>query len=331
MAELINKFTWSFSAAEDFEECRRKRYWAKYAMWNGWKPDASPLQRSAYRLGKMDNRYTLQGRAVESGVMWALRRCQEGKESTVEEAYNEAARPLLNRAWRESRDRLWVSDPKRRCCLREHYYGALTAEKQDEWVSTLIEHIQKCIGSFIASVLPRLRKVARSREIEVSTVEAGDPESFALDSVKIYAIPDYVYRADDGLWIHDWKSGKARQSHKSQMGLYGLWASIKHGMPAEKIHVNLEYLLNGSVESRTLNEEDLEAVKKEIRESVCDMTEYLVDGDTLRNEPIPMEEWELAATTDKCVMCNFLELCASELREGGMDCRISDQRQECRK
>ena len=37
-------------------------------MWGGWKTDASDLTRAAYRLGKMENRFTLQGNAVERAV-----------------------------------------------------------------------------------------------------------------------------------------------------------------------------------------------------------------------------------------------------------------------
>ena len=47
MAELINTFSWSISARADFEECPRRRYLAKYAMWGGWNADAPELARAA--------------------------------------------------------------------------------------------------------------------------------------------------------------------------------------------------------------------------------------------------------------------------------------------
>ena len=96
MADLINTFSWSISARADFEECPRRRYLAKYAMWGGWKADAPDLARAAYRLGKMENRFTLQGNAVERAVMWAFRQAQAGQSVTVAQAYETAVKPYLN-------------------------------------------------------------------------------------------------------------------------------------------------------------------------------------------------------------------------------------------
>ena len=45
-------FSWSFSAAEDFEQCRRRRYWSKYAMWGDGKLPLRMSRKTAYRLLK---------------------------------------------------------------------------------------------------------------------------------------------------------------------------------------------------------------------------------------------------------------------------------------
>ena len=45
------------------------------------------------------------------------------------------------------------------------------------------------------------------------------------------------------------------------------------------------------------------------------MTEFVVDNDMLRNEPMPKEEWDLAESRDTCKQCNFYELCKPELDE----------------
>lgn len=102
MAELVNAFSWSFSAARDFEECRRRRYWAKYAAWGGWSDSATPIQKTAYRLAKMRNRFSLQGEAVERAVMWALRERQNGRDVAPEGAFETVARPYLRQCWDES-------------------------------------------------------------------------------------------------------------------------------------------------------------------------------------------------------------------------------------
>ena len=112
MAELKNTFSWSFSASQDFEECRRKRYWSKYAMWNGWSNKATKLQKTAYRLNKMQNRYALMGQAVEDAAMWILREKQDGRDAGVDEAYEKIARPFLNRCWKESKGGQWRTSPR---------------------------------------------------------------------------------------------------------------------------------------------------------------------------------------------------------------------------
>ena len=42
------------------------------------------------------------------------------------------------------------------------------------------------------------------------------------------------------------------------------------------------------------------------------MTEYLVNFDREKNEPLPKEEWELTADKTNCHFCNFKELCKDE-------------------
>lgn len=317
MPELVNTFSWSLSAADDFSECRRRRYWAKYAMWGGWKEQASPLQKTAYRLSKMDNRYALIGRAVELAVVWALRELQAGRAVAVEDAYVKAARPYLNQCWSDSKKQLWRAQPKRHCCLHEHYYPQFHTRTEPEMTKQMIDQVKVCVGHFLDTVWPRLSAVRREDEVAIATPETGgDPESFPFDNVKIYAIPDYAYRRDGQLHIHDWKSGNPKPEHKLQMGIYGLWAHVRHGLPIGQIHVHLEYLLPSRVESATLTDADVTHIQQVIRESVGEMTEYLDGGDLRRNQPLPQDQWELAADTDLCRHCNFYELCKPELDAG---------------
>lgn len=316
MGTLANTFSWSFSAAGDFDECRRKRYWAKYAMWGGWDRDASAEQKAAYRLTKMENRYSLLGNAVEQAVMWALRKGQANEPVTVEQAYEEVARPYLNGAWKESKEKQWKLRPKKYCCLHEHYYPRFAKAPDKEWTAGLVDRAKQCISNFVGSVLPELRHVSPADEVPVATVEAGDPESFEFNGVKVYAIPDYVFRRDNRVHIYDWKSGKQRAKHMEQVALYGLWAHEKHDVPADRVTVHIEYLASDTREERGLSESVLDGVRERIAGSVQDMTEYLVDGDMARNEPVPREEWDLAPDQGPCRMCSFFELCEPELGGG---------------
>ena len=317
MAELKNTFSWSFSAAEDFNECRRRRYWAKYAMWGGWGERATELQKTAYRLAKMENRFSILGNAVERSVMWVLREKQAGRDVDVDPAYEAEARPYLNRCWSDSKKEHWRQNPKKFCCLREHYYREVDQAAEKDIVERIISQTKVCIRHFIESVLPRVGGIPREREVAIARIDAGDPESFLFDGVKVYAIPDHVYSDGDLLHIHDWKAGHEKDRHNDQVALYGLWANIKHGFVPENIRMHLEYLNAGRTATVALTRERLELVKNTVRESISEMAEYLVDNDLSRNEPLPKEDWELTADSGTCRQCNFYELCKPELgREG---------------
>jgi hypothetical protein len=317
MAELQNTFSWSFSAASDFEECRRKRYWSKYAMWGGWDPKASAVQKKAYQLNKMDNRYSIMGQAVEQSVMWALKEHQAGRTVDADQVYEHAARPYLNRCWKESRDQLWKQSPKKNCCLHEHYYPDPDRDPK-EWVLAIAEQSKQCIRNFLDRVLPRLVHVKPGQEVDIATPDkGGDPEHFEFEGIKVYAIPDYVYR-EDGKWhIHDWKAGRAKKEHRDQLAMYGLWANIKHGIAPGDMVVLIEYLYEGQVACEPVTEEMLESAKQQIRSSVTDMADYLVGEDIKRNEALPKEDWDLALTASPCRRCKFYELCEPELNFEG--------------
>jgi len=313
MTELKNNFSWSISARDDFNECRRRRYWAKYGMWNGWNASASPVQRAAYRLTKMENRFSLLGQAVELAVRWLIARQQSGQSALMEEAYAEAARPFLNRRWQESLSGKWKENPKKCCCLHEHYYQEISKERGKEMAAEMTAQIKLCLANFISKILPGLAEVKKEQEIFINTADMGDPESFLLDEVKVYAIPDYAYLREGKMHIHDWKSGKTRPEHKDQMAIYGLWSALTHKFAPEKVGIHLEYLAAGVTESSQLTGENLEQAQGIIRESVSEMAEYLADGDLKRNEPLPKDDWEMCADMNVCRKCNFYELCKPEL------------------
>ncbi|MFO1523017.1 MAG: PD-(D/E)XK nuclease family protein [Kiritimatiellia bacterium] len=315
MSELQNVFSWSHSASKDFETCRRMRYWDKYAKWGGWSRTATQLQKDAYRLGKMDTRFNLQGQAAEQAAMWMLRRAQRGEPPDPDEAWEKVAKPWLRQHWDQSLHQEWKTDPKK-CCLHEHYYPQFTQGTDKERIVAVAGTVKTCLKNFAEIFLPRFAGIRPEDEIPVAVIgSGGDPESFTFEGVKIYAIPDYVH-VKDGVWhIHDWKSGRARDEHHDQLAIYALWAVEKHGVPPEKIRVLIEYLGSGETVAADMTAERVDVIRQHIRESVLDMAEYLVDADIHKNRPLPREEWELTTDRRTCARCKFFELCAPELAE----------------
>lgn len=316
MGKLKNTFSWSHSAALDFDECRRRRYWNKYGKWGGWDRGASSIQKKAYQLDKMGNLYTILGQAVEDAAMHILRQHQLGNSCSPDEAYEEVARPYMNRAWKDSRDGRWKENPKRYACLHEHYYKTLTPEEERNLAAQLVSRAKCCLNNFRELTLPRIAEVNRDMELPVQVPGAGgDAEHFFCEDVKVYAIPDYAYRKDDAIHIHDWKAGRRKPEHLEQLALYGLWADSKHRRQGEDICVYVEYFKDGAIVADAVDGVDLERARTRIETSVAEMTEMLVDADRKKNEPLPIEDWDLALDADSCRRCNFLELCRDELRQ----------------
>jgi CRISPR/Cas system-associated exonuclease Cas4 (RecB family) len=314
MAKLINVFSWSHSAATDFELCRRKRYWSKYGAWGGWERTADRECKTAYRLNKMTNRFCLYGVAAEDAVMWMLKQHQAGIATTVEEAFNQVARPQLRKAWDESKGKVWRQVAKAGC-LHEHYYPQFYDLSDREIMDIIADVVKTCLANFQKEVLPRLAGVTPDMEIPIAVVGKGDPEHFELGDVKIYAIPDYVY-VRDGIWhIVDWKSGKPKPEHGEQVALYALWAQIKHGVAPEQILLILEYLQSGERKEFQVTAEDLATVRARIQESVQDMAQYLQGADIRANRPMPKSEWDMCYEPDICRHCSFYELCRRELKD----------------
>ena len=239
MAQLKNEFSWSYSASSDFEECRRKRFWEKYAKWNGWASNATPLQKNAYRLSKMSNRFAVQGEVVEDTCMWMLRQIQDGKTATAEQAYEQMAKGLLRKNWDESKQKLWQVSVKK-TCLHEHYYPQFHEQSDRELMIAIADVVKTCLKNFEETFLPRFEKIEPKNEVEITVVGMGDPEHYSFEGTKIYAIPDYVHREGDIWHIHDWKSGKIREDHLKQLGVYALWATIKYQVPVENIRIHIE-------------------------------------------------------------------------------------------
>jgi CRISPR/Cas system-associated exonuclease Cas4 (RecB family) len=312
MAELVNNFSWSYSAAADFSDCHRKRYLGKYAKWGGWTSEATEEQCTTYRLSKMDNRYTLQGEVVERSAVWMMRQQQKGVPVSAEEAYETIARGLLRKAWDESTRQLWKIDVKK-CCLHEHYYPDFLQLEQMELMVTLSDAVKQCLQNFERVFVEKFAFIAPENEVQITRVGMGDPEHFMFEGIKVYAIPDYVHKQGDRWFIYDWKSGKIREEHRKQLGVYALWAHVKHHVAPENIHISLEYLQTGQSIGSDITEEDLEATRVEIRASVEEMKEYLVDGDIGSNEPLPRENWPQTSRFGFCRNCSFYELCAPEL------------------
>jgi hypothetical protein len=300
MAELKNTFSWSFSQAKDFAECKRRHYLNRYGFWGGWDALASREARQAYRLKQMRNQWALIGDAVDSAILETLNRAVVGAPADETRALERAARSLRS-AWKQHQSGKWQHDPKHHVCIRELYYNEISSEpnvERDIWAERVKARTEICIRNFFAHVFPRLNNLG-----------VKDPEHFHLGRVKVYAIPDYVWRKGAAFMIHDWKTGMRRGEHERQLGIYGLWAQTKHNVMPNEITLQVEYLESGETQPIVYDVPTAAAVCEFIMSSVNEMRRYLVGGDLEKNEALPHDEFPKTEDLTRCRLCNYREAC----------------------
>jgi CRISPR/Cas system-associated exonuclease Cas4 (RecB family) len=311
MAELKNTFCWSYSQAKDFAVCKRRHYLNRYGFWKGWDAMASADARAIYRLKQMRNKWALIGEAVDKAILDVLSRMVVGAAISEAQALERAHKELRN-AWKQHQSGKWRDDPKHHVCIRELYYNEITAAPgidRDLWVDRIKGRTETCVKNFFAHVLPRVRGLAAAQVLPIARAQQGDPEHFHLGRVKIYAIPDYAYRKDDRIVIHDWKTGMRRDEHERQLCIYGLWAQTKHAVTPAAIQLLVEYLESGELQPVAFDVGKAGAVCDFIMESVNAMRKFLLDGDLEKNEPLPLEEFPKTDDLNRCRNCNFREAC----------------------
>jgi len=314
MSELKNTFSWSFSQEQDFKECKRKQFFSRYGMWGGWDSGASSEKRSAYRLKQMKNKWSLIGDAVETAVLEVLERRRVGSPFSAETAM-QTAMSLLRSAWKEHTSEKWRAKPKKYTCISELYYGKISPDsgtERDEWVSLVRGRTEICIQNFFAQILPHIPEVTYEQIVPIARAGQGDPEHFHLGGIKVYAIPDWVYKNEGKIVVHDWKTGIRRDRHKEQLAIYGLWSQRKHNATPDEIELFIEYLESGEQTQVEYSVEIASALCDRILSSVKEMKQYLVDRDIEKNEPLPKESFPETEDLSRCKNCNFIELCGRE-------------------
>ena len=77
MPALENVFSWSKSRAEEFDECKRKYYYARYLSWGGWEAAAPAQVRLAYILKNLKNRWAWKGEVVHHVIETAMKSTED--------------------------------------------------------------------------------------------------------------------------------------------------------------------------------------------------------------------------------------------------------------
>ncbi len=301
MAELQNTFSWSHSRRGTFEGCPRQYWLTYYGSWGGWNRDAPPEVREAYIQKKLTTPAMWIGTVVHDMAEGVLKDLQAGRQPGpdfhIRRAMNRAQRDI-----RESESGRWREWPSRVCAFQDHYYEQPV--DQAAWDDALGVIRAQIEGFFERPTYRRMLQVPqRLMEVEeLSQVEVeGVPVWVKLDAL--------VSDGKGGAVVVDWKTGARHETTvvAAQLGVYGLYCTMRHDIPADRIiamHVNLR---TGDRTQHPITTEILEQARADIQASADAMRAKLVDvpGNVADQADFLM----LEEGSPACERCQFRRSC----------------------
>lgn len=316
MAEIVNEFSWSHSRRELHARCLRAYYLSYYASWGGWKRYASHLSRTAYRLKKLDNRWTWMGGIVHeaisrvlltTAVSRAMDARQREKEQAVEWAHD-VARWELTQSKDGHRD---AKNDRGFWGLTEHEYGEDVPK--EEWKKVWETARGGLEWWFESGWLERARTAAvEGALLEVDSGAFDEGRYLFMSGTKVWAVPDLALLEGDVAVAADWKTGAPQPSHADQLSGYTFYLAARYGsrgVSLKRVRATLVYLGRGE-EQVEVSLESLAAYGQRVAESVASMRALLEDPE--QNKPKPMEAFAMTEDRRECSRCAYRRLCGRE-------------------
>ena len=302
MPGLENVFSWSKSRAEEFNECKRKYYFARYLSWGGWEAAAPAQVRLAYILKNLKNRWAWKGEVVHHVIETAMKALRSDKPMSEAELTE-----LLTKTMREnylsSKAKKYMKDPKRNLGLFEHEYAKPV---DDATWKKIHDEAATCLRNLLHSAL--YKEFAADERADWLVIE--DLEEFDFNGAKIYVKLDFARKHDGKIEIIDWKTGKEeKEAATIQVGAYAIYAMKKWKVPLESIRAYLVYLTNPvpSLQEQPLSKELIKETEAFMTESVGQMQALLVD--VPHNVPKGREAFPFTENTRFCSNCSFYQIC----------------------
>lgn len=309
---LVNTFSWAASRRELLEKCLRAYFWNCYGMWDGWLDTAPPEKRLAYRLKKLNNRWAWSGNAVHHAIGRFIAAVRANRQPQPAETVIAEARQRMRFQFAASRTGLRNrKDATGFWGLTEHEYREDVAD--DQWLH-IWERAERCLCSFFNGPWPdRIRAYAAKGAILEADVGDAPPSSFQWNGTTMFTVPDLAIRTEDGgALVIDWKTGKPGEEHGDQLLGYALYVEAKHGIPRERITAQAVYLQTGQEVTYPTGPEDFTRYEQELAAGIEMARALLVDEDTSRNQPKPIEEFTQTDNRSTCARCAFRRLCGRE-------------------
>lgn len=306
---LENVFSWSKSRAEEFDECRRKYFYARYLSWGGWEKNAPEKVRLAYVLKNLKNRWAWKGETVHHVIEDTLKAMRAGRAVPLEEAQAKLTE-YMRRDYRASKKKAYMQDPKRNLGLFEHEYAK---DVSDATWKKIHDESAACLRHFYNSPLfEELKADDKSAWLVIEDLEEFDfdPSTNAQGSAaKIYVKLDFARKKNGIIEIYDWKTGKTNGDADVQLAAYAFYAMKKWKIPLTGLRT---FLVNLTAEiphaqEYPLNEAILADARSFIAGSISRMQELLEDPK--RNVARPESAFAFTSDEKFCDRCSFFRIC----------------------
>jgi hypothetical protein len=239
-------FRWSVSRDKRLRDCPRKYYLYHYASRGGAQAQPGTPTRTIYILKSLRNRFMWVGEIVHQLVEAALQAWRSGAAVDVDLWVERGVRKMRDQ-YRVSQRGVYRERPFHACGLVEHAYQDPVTPEQ--WLE-LRQRLERCVRNFFAlPLLEEIRALPTWRWLALETMS-----SFDLDGASIVVKPDLAWRADEGIVIADWKSGRPHpEDEQLQLAVYALFAERVWGLENAPLTAKLIYLDAGQVEASVVS------------------------------------------------------------------------------
>ncbi len=296
MPPLKNEFSWSFSRAMEFETCRRKYYYSRYRSWEGWpRGSGDALAKELYFLKKLVHKETVIGTLVHEIIKSAILSIKAGKPWDPE-----TAKSIF-----KSRFLAMVSSSKQGISAVRFFEHEYSVPLGEDVIQESILHGLSCIDSFAKSKAFAMINSAASDSFLSIDEDTLDP--FMLDSTKIYAKPDLVFKHENKVYIYDWKTTrKVEKDYALQRLCYLIYVVQKWNVAPESI-VLCELRLGAVQETECVcTIEIFQTAKTLLSDNIRLLKSVLVDSFT---NAVTEENAPMTAERTTCELCVFKRIC----------------------
>lgn len=258
---------WSRPKLQTLHRCIRA-YRFKYLLArDGWKPEASAEEQSAYRYSLLTSESLLAGilvhQQIRTYLALHLAHYSQAMDELIEQAGQQFIRfvatgqSLSLEACRRGRSRL----------VRQQRGESLAPTEMAHWT----EHIGRCLRNWrdlplTATLLSNKGHLVRD------LLDPKQPLLTECLGVPMYLKTDAVAGVDQRWTVYDWKTGQPSDADRSQAAIYDAFIRDRMGLPdGASVTVSMVYLPNSEVIEHTFTADERTELRWQIGEQLEDI------------------------------------------------------------